>query len=44
MHALRRYPPMPRWPKWQVGIVVRLGSNGYDGPVKYVTRVGGGEA
>lgn len=37
-------PPMPRWPKWQVGIVVRLGSNGYDGPVKYVTRVGGGEA
>ena len=37
-------PPMPRWPKWQVGIVVRLGDNGYKGRVKYVTPAGGVEA
>lgn len=36
-------PPMPRWPKWQVGIVVRLDANGYHGPVKYVTPFAGGD-
>ena len=34
-------PPMPRWPKWQVGIVVRLGDNGYTGRVKYVEPAAG---
>ena len=37
-------PPMPLWPKWQAGIVTGFGSNGYDGPVKYVAPVGGGES